>query len=102
MLLLNAPACQYGKEGRTSEEMPSRVGIRTGKKFRHQPEPGDQPATASQVSYLPLEAAAAPSTTRFTSVPLPVPRSCAAEPRLAAISRYPMLPRIPKTDPGTP
>src|SRR5947208_17147554 len=77
-------------------------GIMTGKKFRHQPEPGDQPATASQVSYLPFQASAAPSTTRFTSVPLQVPRSCAAEARLAAISRYPMLPRIPKTDPGTP
>src|SRR5207253_9635885 len=82
-------------------ELPRRchhVGIRTGKNFRHQPEPGDQPAT---VSYFPFEAAAALSMTRLTSVPLPVPRSCAAEPRLAAISRYPILPRIPKVLPGT-
>src|SRR2546426_6671702 len=65
-------------------ELPRRchhVGIRTGKKFRHQPEPGDQPATASEVSYFPFEAAAALSMTRLTSVPLPVPRSCAAEDR---------------------
>jgi hypothetical protein len=47
-------------------------------------------------------AAAAPPSTMFTSVPLPTPSSWAAAPRLAAISRYPMLPRIPKTSPGAP
>src|SRR5437870_13667528 len=85
-------------------ELPRRchhVGIRTGKNFRHQPEPGDQPATASEVSYFPFEAAAALSMTRLTSVPLLVPRSCAAEPRLAAFSRYALLPSIATTLPAT-
>ena len=47
-------------------------------------------------------AAAAPPSTMFTSVPLPTPSNWAAAPRLAAISRYPMLPRMPKISPGAP
>src|SRR5205807_8010187 len=52
--------------------------------------------------YAPFPAAAASPRTMFTSVPLPTPSTCAAAPRLAAISRKPMLPRIPNTSPGAP
>jgi|SRR5580704_3947052 len=47
-------------------------------------------------------AAAAPSITILTSLPLPDPINCAAAARLAAISRYPMLPRMPNTSLGMP
>src|SRR6266853_1048666 len=50
----------------------------------------------------PLPAAAASPSTMFTSLPFPAAASCAAAPRLAEISRKPMLPSMPKTSPGAP
>src|ERR1017187_10833810 len=52
--------------------------------------------------YTPLLVAAASSKITFTSVPLPDAMSWEAEPRLVAISKYPMLPGIAKTSPGAP
>ena len=52
--------------------------------------------------YAPLPAAAASPRMMVTSLPLPAPVNWAAAPRLAAISRKPMLPRMPTTSPGAP
>src|SRR5579883_2778835 len=59
-----------------------------------------RPGNRELGAYCP--AAAAPPRTTFTSAPLPTPSNCAAAVRFAAISRNPMLPRIPNTSPGAP
>src|SRR6266550_8167161 len=64
--------------------------------------PPPQGSLKSALRYWPLDAATEPSSAILTSLPLPTPTICAADPRFAAISRYPMLPRIPKTSPGVP